>query len=84
MTTQLSEAVHRLSAYLEQFGSAEMHASPMFWSAYDTLCDAVAAAEAAPPAPPECQTEGEKRAYAFGWWQGVESARKETGQGEQK
>jgi len=29
------------------------------------------------PAPPECETEGEKRAYAFGWFKALEQARNE-------
>lgn len=28
-----------------------------------------------PPAPPECQTEAEKTAYAFGYWQGLHAQR---------
>lgn len=28
-----------------------------------------------PPAPPECETEDEKTAYAFGYWQGLHAAR---------
>jgi len=27
------------------------------------------------PPPPECQTEGEKLAYAFGWWKALETKR---------
>ena len=27
------------------------------------------------PAPPECETEGEKQAYAFGWFKALEQAR---------
>jgi hypothetical protein len=27
-------------------------------------------------APPECQTDGEKTAYAFGWWKSLEANRK--------
>jgi nitroreductase len=27
------------------------------------------------PAPPECQTEAEKTAFAFGWWKALESVR---------
>ena len=27
------------------------------------------------PAPPECKTEAEKTAYAFGWWKALESVR---------
>jgi hypothetical protein len=30
---------------------------------------------AAQPAPPECQTEAEKTAFAFGWWKALESVR---------
>jgi hypothetical protein len=30
---------------------------------------------AAQPAPPECQTEAEKRAYAFGWWRAMEASK---------
>ena len=26
-------------------------------------------------APPECKTEAEKRAYAFGWWKALEHVR---------
>jgi hypothetical protein len=33
------------------------------------------AAQPAQPAPPECQTEAEKTAFAFGWWQALESVR---------
>jgi hypothetical protein len=29
------------------------------------------------PAPPECQTEAEKTAYAFGWWKALESQREQ-------
>ena len=29
----------------------------------------------AQPAPPECQTEAEKTAFAFGWWKALESVR---------
>jgi len=29
----------------------------------------------APLPPPECQTEEEKRAYAFGWWKAMERKR---------
>ena len=33
------------------------------------------AQDAAPEPPPECQTEAEKRAFVFGWWRAMESAR---------
>jgi len=33
------------------------------------------AAQPAQPAPPECQTEAEKTAFAFGWWKALESVR---------
>lgn len=29
----------------------------------------------APPAPPDCKTEAEKLAYAFGWWKALERVR---------
>lgn len=32
-----------------------------------------AIAKVPPEAPPECQTDAEKRAYAFGWWKALES-----------
>jgi hypothetical protein len=34
-----------------------------------------ATSPAAQPAPPECQTEAEKTAFAFGWWKALESVR---------
>ncbi len=46
-----------------------------YWKAIDTLREALAEL---PTAPPEAQTEGEKTAFAFGWWQGVASAKKAT------
>ena len=46
------------------------------------LCKAISDCEAAldalraqPAPPPECQTDAEKTAYAFGWWKGIESVR---------
>jgi hypothetical protein len=39
----------------------------------DTLLDKPAAPVQEPP--PECQTEAEKRAYAFGWWKALEANR---------
>ena len=35
--------------------------------------EAIAALRALPSPPPECQTESEKTAYAFGWWKALES-----------
>ena len=38
--------------------------------------DAIREALAEQPAPPpECQTEAEKTAFAFGWWKALESVR---------
>ena len=34
-----------------------------------------------PTTPHECKTEEEKTAYAFGWWQAMEHARKEKNGG---
>jgi hypothetical protein len=39
-----------------------------------TLRQAIAVYESAPP---ECQTEAEKKAFAFGWWKAMESQRAE-------
>jgi hypothetical protein len=39
--------------------------------------DFIKQALAAQPAPPECQTEAEKTAYAFGWWKALESQREQ-------
>ena len=36
---------------------------------------AVREALTAPPPPPECETEAEKRAFAFGWFKALESER---------
>ena len=43
----------------------------------DSLKAEIAALREQPvqPAPPECETEGEKRAYAFGWFKALEHAR---------
>jgi hypothetical protein len=43
--------------------------------AFAALVRADKQALAAQPAPPECQTEAEKTAFAFGWWQALESVR---------
>ena len=32
---------------------------------------------AQPEPPPECVTEAEKKAFAFGWWKALEAQRKE-------
>jgi hypothetical protein len=46
----------------------EALAKPDFWEGY--------VPEPVKPAPPpECQTEAEKTAYAFGWWKALESQR---------
>jgi hypothetical protein len=37
--------------------------------------DEALAQPAPPPPPPECKTEAEQIAYAFGWWQALESVR---------
>jgi hypothetical protein len=50
-------------------------ASLMKWqSAREALRQAIEQAEHYPP---ECQTEAEKTAYAFGWWKALESVRSE-------
>src|SRR5512139_2082778 len=36
---------------------------------------ALLAADNIPPAPVECKTEEEKRAYAYGWWKALETKR---------
>ena len=42
--------------------------------AITTLRTAIEQAEKQEP-PPECQTEAEKRAFAFGWWKALEANR---------
>lgn len=42
------------------------------------MIDAMLAEQPAPP--PECQTEAEKTAYAFGWFKGLESVRQQPSQ----
>ena len=42
--------------------------------AITTLSTRLAEPDPLPP-PPECQTEGEKLAYAFGWWKALETKR---------
>ena len=36
-------------------------------------CKAKLTALEIPPPPQECQTEGEKKAFAFGWWKAMEA-----------
>jgi len=33
---------------------------------------------AQPEPPPECQTEAEKKAFAFGWWKAMETKREKN------
>ena len=48
---------------------------------YDELCNMVKFVSEAlaeqPAPPPECQTEAEKTAFAFGWWKALEQKRKD-------
>jgi prefoldin subunit 5 len=53
----------RIEAYREQIAKHE--------KAIADLTTAIEQAEKQEP-PPECQTEPEKRAYAFGWWKAME------------
>ncbi len=41
----------------------------------DTAMDAAKEALAQPETPPECVTEAEKKAFAFGWWKAMEAQR---------
>ena len=43
-------------------------------AAINTISARLAEPDPLPP-PPECQTEGEKLAYAFGWWKALETKR---------
>lgn len=47
----------------------------------DALREALEQPHMLPP-PPECQTEAEKTAYAFGWWKALETKRMEQSQQE--
>lgn len=48
-------------------------------SVLDTaLQDALQSSESQTPQPPiECQTDAEKKAFAFGWWKAIENVRRE-------
>jgi hypothetical protein len=43
----------------------------------DKAIAAIKEALTQPPPPPECKTEAEQTAYAFGWWKALESVRTE-------
>jgi hypothetical protein len=43
------------------------------------LQQAIEQAEKTPLPPPECQTEEEKRAFAFGWWKAMEKKKQWVG-----
>ena len=45
-------------------------------NAITSLRQAIAVYESAPP---ECQTEAEKKAFAFGWWKAMETKREWVG-----
>ena len=49
---------------------------PVELEAFSVL-DAIKEALAQPAPPPECKTEAEQTAYAFGWWKALESVRTE-------
>ena len=42
----------------------------------DALIDARQAIAVYESAPPECQTESEKKAFAFGWWKAMEELKR--------
>ena len=42
----------------------------------DALIDARQAIAVYESAPPECQTEAEKTAFAFGWWKAMEALKR--------
>jgi len=47
--------------------------------AITALRQAIEQAEKTPLPPPECQTEEEKRAFAFGWWKAMEKKKQWVG-----
>jgi len=52
--------------------------TPNEWKAvYGQTITAIKEALAQPAPPPECKTEAEQTAYAFGWWKALESVRTE-------
>jgi hypothetical protein len=68
------EAIARRTAWRYR-KSSDPHHSDSYAFNRAALRDFVARlmAEAEPAPPPECQTEAEKRAYAFGWWKAMEA-----------
>lgn len=58
-----------------RFGVLEARAFDLAEQMFKAMNAAVAVI---PAAPPECETEGEKTAYAFGYWQGLSAGRAPT------
>jgi len=77
MNDAITQAIEALSAMLEY--TADMNPAQGYddtdHEAVKKAAAALAALRAQPAPPPECQTEAEKTAYAFGWWKALESVR---------
>ena len=72
----LKLALEALESYKNFIEDAHIIEGQWHWiDGADQAITAIKQALAAQPAPPECQTEAEKTAFAFGWWKALESVR---------
>jgi hypothetical protein len=68
------EAMKQALEALEKHGCAWLSHEKQYAKAITSLRQAIAVYESAPP---ECQTEAEKTAFAFGWWKAMEAQQAE-------
>ena len=71
----MKQALEYLQDNQHLIADNERHAYVMEYNAFIERFEQ-AIADAEKPAPPECQTEAEKIAFAFGWYKALESVRK--------
>lgn len=71
-----AEMVRDLLALAERFSEGWHDGIKIDALDIELLADAARALAAQPAPPPECQTEAEKMAFAFGWWKALESVRR--------
>jgi hypothetical protein len=73
------EAMKQALDALEEHGTHYARHEDDYIKAITALRQAIEQAEKTPLPPPECQTEEEKRAFAFGWWKAMEKKKQWVG-----
>ncbi len=61
-----------------------LEANQANWTEKTAAIAALRTALQTPPPPPEAQTDGEKNAYAYGWWAAMEAVREQRTEPEQQ